>query len=143
MRWISSYLTKKWAKIVTLVLAISLITGNLWIYPRGVAQGWDSSMAHWPYFQLHASMNRYLSINGIKISDVGCSFPNTAYQKYLDLSASIQKHADKDLNTNPYFLYSNIFNDITQQEYNLLDRNYRPVHRLNKGGIEMVLYQKK
>lgn len=143
MKWISSYLTKKWAKIVTLVLAISLITGNLWIYPRGVAQGWDSSMAHWPYFQLHASMNRYLSIYGIKISDVGCSFPNTANQKYLDLSASIQKHADKDVNTNPYFLYSNIFNDITQQEYNMLGRNYRPVHRLNKGGIEMVLYQKK
>ncbi|MBP9193488.1 MAG: hypothetical protein KBF57_02300 [Saprospiraceae bacterium] len=131
-------------QILTIVLlGLSLITGNYWIYPKGVAQGWDASLAHWPYFELRSQMNQYLEQHQISIRDVGCSFPNLAEKKYLDLSQSSISHANKDLLHNYYFLYSNLYNDISSEDFRLLECDYKTIHTLEKNGVCLILYQRK
>ncbi len=125
------------------LLGLSLLTGHCWIYPQGIAQGWDASLAHWPYYELRSQMNQYMHQNKINIGDVGCSFPNLAEQKYLDLSESTMSHANKDLLHNYYFLYSNLYNDISSEDFRLLECDYKTIHTLEKNGVCLILYQRK
>ncbi|MBK7789424.1 MAG: hypothetical protein IPJ54_12780 [Saprospiraceae bacterium] len=125
------------------LLGLSLLTGHCWIYPKGIAQGWDASLAHWPYDELRSQMNQYMHQNKINIGDVGCSFPNLAEQKYLDLSPSTVKHANKDLLHNSYFLYSNLYNDVSTEDFQMLENDFNVIHSLDDKGIYLILYQRK
>ena len=52
---------------VPLLLLAGLISGNLWIYPRNIAQGWDATLAHVPYYNLRIEAINYLDKNNIEI----------------------------------------------------------------------------
>lgn len=133
----------RFQNVALILLGLSLLTGNFWIYPKGVAQGWDASLAHWPYFELRSQMNRYLDQSQISIHEVGCSFPNLAERKYLDLSPSSLRHTNKDLHHNSYFLFSNLYNDVSSEDFLLIERDYKPIHTLEDKGICLILYQRK
>src|SRR5690606_32711116 len=68
------------------LLVIGLISGNRWIYPREIAQGWDASLAHLPYYELRERMLSYMDEQEIKIEEVASFFPNKVEMKYLNLS---------------------------------------------------------
>jgi hypothetical protein len=89
--------------------AIVLLTGNLWIYPHGISQGWDASLAHRPYFDLRRQANQYFKDHGIDYRDVKSFFPNTASFDLIDLDGN-----DKSFDTNKkdykYVMYSNVYN---------------------------------
>ncbi|MCD4768867.1 MAG: hypothetical protein K8R35_01705, partial [Bacteroidales bacterium] len=57
-------------------LLIVLVSGSFWIYPEKIAQGWDSTPAHWPYYKLREEMIEYISNSNISPDSVGSSFPN-------------------------------------------------------------------
>jgi len=125
------------------LLTIGLLTGNLWIYPRNIAQGWDASLAHLPYFGLRDKMLDYLAEQQIPITEVASLFPNNIEIRYLDLTENRQKHPTIDLGTSVLVLYSNVFNDITDEEIEKLDRDYRIVKEAEKAGIYFRIYRKK
>ncbi|MBK7223087.1 MAG: hypothetical protein IPH94_17750 [Saprospiraceae bacterium] len=143
VRWIFLTQNVRFQFIIISLLGLSLLTGHCWIYPKGIAQGWDASLAHWPYFELRSQMNQYMDQNKIDISEVGCSFPNLAEQKYLDLSPSTVKHANKDLLHNSYFLYSNLYNDVSTEDFQMLENDFNVIHSLDDKGIYLILYQRK
>ena len=43
---------EKFSKLLYVALLLGLISGNLWIYPERISQGWDASLAHIPYHSL-------------------------------------------------------------------------------------------
>ncbi len=129
---------KNW--IWTLVF-VGLLTGNLWVYPRNIAQGWDSTLAHLPYYSLRMQMIDFIEKNNISYNQIGTDFPNLADRKYIDLIDASKQFTDKDLEKNKYIFYSNVFNGFSDKELNELKEQWKVVHRLEKGTVEVILYQ--
>ncbi|MEG1497807.1 MAG: hypothetical protein RRX93_00055 [Bacteroidales bacterium] len=76
---LTAYLTicyTKHPKIILVSLSIFLFSGNLWIYPEKIAQGWDSTMAYLPYYTLKKEMIFQMDKRDIPIEETASFFPN-------------------------------------------------------------------
>lgn len=121
---------------------LGLLTGNLWVYPDKISQGWDATLAHLPYYQLRAQMLEYIDNQNIPPETIGTAFPEIGAFKYKDLSDRTEGFAAKDLQTQDYILYSNIMNDFSDAEIDRLREEWEVVKRFENQGIKMILYQK-
>ena len=121
---------------------LGLSLGNFWIYPKKIAKGWDSTLAHLPYFELRKEMIHYLELQKIPIEKVGSAFPNLRPMKFIDLNDSLQHFPSKNLKQQEYIFYSNIFNDFTDEEIDELEQKWKVKKELKKGGVCVVLYSK-
>lgn len=133
------------AKIRNLLFGIWLVaylSGNFWIYPDKIAQGWDASLAHLPYYKLRGEMLTYIDEKNIPLEEIGTAFPEIGPLKYKDLSESNQGMSAKELDQDKYIFYSNIMNDFTDSEIDEL-QNWVPLKILKRHGIKVILYQKK
>jgi len=122
---------------------VGLLTGNLWIYPEKISQGWDSSLAHLPYYSLLDKMHAYLDHENIEINLVGCTFPNLAEQRYLKLNNNHHSFHPKNLETDQYILYSNVYNDFEDYEIDVLNTNFILRKEFRKMGVFIKLFEKK
>ena len=122
---------------------VGLLTGNLWIYPEKISQGWDSSLAHLPYYGLFEKMQMYLDQENIEITQVGCTFPNLAEQRYLKLNDDHRSFRPKSIETDQYVLYSNVYNDFEDYEIDLLNTNFILHKEFRKRGVFIKLFEKK
>jgi hypothetical protein len=116
--------SKKLQKILFIIIAIGLLSGNLWVYPDKVAQGWDSTLAHVPYYRLRDKMIDYIKQRKISFSEIGTEFPNATSFKYTDLADDDIGFAENDLNKNNFIFYSNIMNDFSDEEIDELKNNW-------------------
>lgn len=131
------------SRIISLIIAfIGLSSGNFWVYPDKISQGWDSTLAHLPYYQLRANMIQAIKQAGIPFEAIGTAFPEIGAMKYRDLSGVEAGFEEKDFSKHHYILYSNIMNDFTDQEIDTLQKNWKPVKKFTKGKIKVILYQK-
>lgn len=130
--------------LATLVLA-GLLTGNFWVYPTNIAQGWDASLAHMPYYKLRKEFLEYLDTEKIPVNKVACTFPNDSEFRYMDLSDKRVKHDYLNLDTNFYVLYSNIYNDFSDNDVNRLEsgKEFKLRKEFKKRGVFLRLYEKK
>jgi hypothetical protein len=119
-----------------------LISGNAWIYPERISQGWDSSLAHLPYYKARNQMINYIKQKNLPLSDIGTAFPNTALFKYIDLTEEEVGFAEKDLKKNTYIFYSNIMNDFTDAERNELKNTWYVEKEFHYLHIKVILYKK-
>ncbi|MFM2375387.1 MAG: hypothetical protein RLZZ165_484, partial [Bacteroidota bacterium] len=62
-------------KIGLALVGAGLATGHWWIYPEGIAKGWDASLAHLPIFGLEERQQKYLESSHIAASEVCADFP--------------------------------------------------------------------
>ncbi|HMQ48295.1 MAG TPA: hypothetical protein PKA00_13105 [Saprospiraceae bacterium] len=138
-----THLPKLWKNAILGMAIIGLLTGNLWIYPDKISQGWDATLAHWPYYQLRQDMLHYLENEGIPLAEVGTAFPEIGPLKYKDLSEREDGLSEKDFNSSQYLLYSNVMNDYTDEEIDQLQtEDWQELRRKQKGGIKMILYKR-
>lgn len=107
-----SALTGKIKMAFSLVVVTMLISGHFWVYPAGVAQGWDSSFAHRPIFGLVPNAAHFLMQHKIPKKDAGTFFPFTAEDKYIFLRESTASFASAAETKTPYLFLSNVMNDI-------------------------------
>lgn len=133
--------TKAQRVVVLLFCLAGLFTGNLWVYPEKIAQGWDSSLAHLPYYRLRSDMMDFIYRHNIPIKDIGSAFPNATEFKYLDLTDDSRSHAAKNLDTNPYVLYSNVYNDFSDEEIDRLNNTFILIHTEKRGGVFIKLFR--
>jgi len=129
----------KWGMLLVILIQVS---GHTWVYPRKIAQGWDASYAYLPYFKLREQMIQYIDSQAIPWEEVGTEFPNIGPMKYIDLNDEEAGFVAKDLDQQSYILYSNVFNDFSDEELDRLEKEWRVEQRFDKKGIEMVLYRK-
>lgn len=126
-----------------LIVLVGLLSGNFWKYPDQTAQGWDSTMAHWPYYELRQAMLTYLQEEDIDLETVGTAFPEIGALKWRDLSGRTDGFKAKDLSKDRYILYSNVMNDFSDAECAILEENWIAVRRLEKWPVKMILYERK
>lgn len=127
--------------IIYISLIICLITGNLWIYPRNISQGWDASLAHVPYHNLRIEAINYLDKKSIKINEVASFFPNCTSIDNIDLSGDMRSFSNFN-GKNNYLFYSNVYN-LTDEEYEIIDNNYIIIKQFNKFNIHIYIYKHK
>jgi hypothetical protein len=125
-------------KILFSLLFLGLISGNLWIYPREISQGWDATLAHIPYHSLRTEAIDYLNKEKIDIDKVASFFPNLTTLDNIDFSND-QRAFTKFNTKNKYVFYSNVYN-LTDQEYEILDTNYTILKEFNKNNITVIIY---
>ena len=130
-------------KAIAIILTLALWSGNLWVYPNNISQGWDSSLAHWPYFELRNKILEDIKENNLTINEITCFFPNLSEMKYLELSDSKEKHQPYDRDSSLYVLYSNVYNDFPQEDWMYLNQHFKILSHHQKMGVYMTLYQRK
>lgn len=128
--------------VIFFPVLVGMLSGNLWIYPKNISQGWDSTLAHLHYFKLRNKTLNYMNENKIDIKETGSSFPNLAKYKYLDLSNDTSSFPEKDLENNKYLLYSNIFNDFSDDDIKLLKTDFKELTKFESFGVFITLNKK-
>lgn len=119
---------------------VVLISGNFWIYPPKIAQGWDATLAHLPYYNLRAEAIRYIDNEKIDFKEVQTFFPNTATLDRIDLNSDFRNFENFD-GKSQYVFYSNVFN-IEDAVYDEINLNYKEVKSFECNGIEIVIFKK-
>ena len=132
----------RFGQIIKVSALIGLLTGNLWTYPEGIAMGWDSTLAHLPYYSLKKEMINYLNNQAIPIEKVGVAFPEEARRKFIDLSSDTSSFHRYNLETSEYILYSNVYNAFRDMEIFELKEKWVSIKNLTSPTVTMILYKK-
>lgn len=125
-------------KIIYSFLFLSLISGNLWIYPKKISQGWDASLAHVTYHSLRLKAIDYLNENQIDINDVATFFPNYNRLDYIDFKGDKRSFANFT-GDNKYVLFSTVYN-LSDEEIKILENNYSILKQFNNFNIDIIIY---
>lgn len=139
--WVLKYSRLKY--VLFSLIFLVLLSGYFWIYPLKIAQGWDATPAHWPYFTVRKEMMLKIKESDIPFNEIGTFFPNTRSTKYIDLKDNGIDMKDADLGSDQYILYSNIYNvdDIFIDE--LFNRYvWEPYIETRRGRVFMTLFRK-
>jgi len=129
------------------IISIALLTGHFWIYPNHIAQGWDASLAHLPYFNLRKKMIRFIEQEEIPYNKITTTFPNINGTYYSDLSKQVWNFIPKHrlpLQQSQYIMQSNIMNDFSEEELKHLTSNqFTKIKSYRKMGVYINLYQRR
>lgn len=124
------------------IAMIGLFSGNLWLYPQHIAQGWDSTPRHWPHFALRQQVIHYLDEHQIPLQSVGTSFPEIGPLHWRDLSGRQDGFSPLNLQQNEYVYYSSLMNDFSDKEREELFNTWQKVLILKKVGLSSILFKK-
>lgn len=127
----------KYSKLLYLLMFLILLGGNRIIYSDDFAQGWDSSLAHIPYWNLHDSAIDYMDENNISIGDCATFFPNCTHIDYIKMNGDMREFR-KFNGKNPYVFYSNVYN-LSDADFKLLDENYHTIKTHEKYGVRIEI----
>jgi hypothetical protein len=119
---------------------VTITTGNLWIYPEKISQGWDSTLGHLPYYKIRQQALEYLDKQGIYFGEVQSFFPNNSRIDDFDLNNDYRKFVDFN-NSCDYVLYSNVFN-VSDEDYELVKNHYSVIKHFKSGLLYMDLCKK-
>lgn len=122
---------------------ISLLLGNFWVYPEKIAQGWEASLAHLPFYNLQLEMNNYLDEHKIPYHEVGTTFPILGKHDVIFLNGDNRAFQSKNVGKDKYVLYSNSMNDFSDKEIELLHADYQVVKTLNSPTVYIQLFERK
>ncbi len=128
--------------IFTILTFLLLLIGNFQIYPSSISNGWDCTLAHLSY---HRCMDKFINdCDRNKFTDkkqIGTVFPMnvSTYQYRMD------DNRDRLINVNglaidtvTYVLYSNVGNDFSDEQLQLL-KSWEAVWRCKNGLVEFEL----
>jgi hypothetical protein len=125
-------------KIIYFFLFLGLLSGNLWIYPKKISQGWDATLAHVPYHSLRLEAIDYLNKEAIKIEEVASFFPNYTTLDLINFGGN-QHSFSKFNGKNKYVFYATVYN-LSDKELNKLDKNYAILKQFNNFNIHIIIY---
>lgn len=120
-----------------------MLSGHFWVYPISISQGWDTTLAHVPYYELREEAKSYLKLHNIDEQEVGTVFPAKTQNKYLYLNDDVSGFKELDFQNDHYVLYSNIYNDFTDTQLKSLFETWNINLALKKRGVQMILFSRK
>lgn len=124
-------------KIIFSLMIASLLLGNLMVYPDSFAQGWDSSLAHLPYWRLRKKAINYMDNRKIDIKETASFFPNKTTIDNIDLNGDLRFFKGFSGNEK-YVFYSNVYN-LSDEDLKILDNNYLVIKTFEKNAVRVDL----
>jgi hypothetical protein len=112
----------------------------MWTYGHGISQGWDSSLAHYPYYKLRNEMISYIKDKKLDPNKIGTDFPNVAGVNYIDLSNESWSFAETDFKKNHYIFYSNVFNGFGKKQLKEL-KKWKQVKIIESFPVKIILFK--
>ncbi|MGC4040124.1 MAG: hypothetical protein QM710_04860 [Flavobacterium sp.] len=139
----SDYVAPKLRNILIAVWIIISLSGNFWIYPPKVSNGWDATLGHLPYYKLRLQAIDYLGTEKIDPKEVDTFFPNYYKLDDIDLDNDQRSFDAYTIgNGSEYIFYSNIFN-ISDEEYDYIFNNYTSIKDFKNNGVIVSILKKK
>lgn len=136
--------TYKYKTAIYFAIIICFISGHFWIYPKGISNGWDVTLAHKSHFNEKIKLNQYLKDNQININKVSSSFPLFVSEKQAYLTGSDERMKDLSeckIGEEKWIVVSNICNDISDEQLSLIEEKYTPVYQSSTGQVNTILYK--
>ncbi|WP_053991553.1 hypothetical protein [Mangrovimonas sp. TPBH4] len=127
----------KHKKIIFAVLLTNLFLGNFIVYSDSFAQGWDSSLAHLPYWNLRKSAINYMDETKIDINQTASFFPNNTSIDNVDLNGD-NRYFKGFSGNEMYVFYSNVYN-LSDYELDILHKNYSVLKSFEKNNVRVDL----
>ncbi len=125
------------------ILSITfLFMGNFWIYPDHISQGWDSTLAHVPYYKQRNELIQWIDEKDIPIDSIGTVFPEIGPLKFRNLSTKTYGFKRLQFDQDNYVFYSNIMNDFTDDQYEKLNQYWEKIYSSNGFGVKIILYKR-
>lgn len=131
----------RFRNFMILLLLGGYLTGNFWVYPKKISQGWDSTLAHLHWFGLEKKAEQYLAESEITMSEVGTAFPNIGPREIIELNGAEEGFSPKNMDENCYVLYSNVMNDFTDEEIDELEASWSKIFSAGRMGVCVIIYQ--
>lgn len=131
---------KKYKRAFFIFLWLGLFSGNLWIYPEKISQGWDATLAHTPYHQLRKEAIKFLDDQEIDFKQVGTFFPNYNTIDEIDFTND-QRSFARFNEKNNYVFYSNVYN-LSDNDHSNLEKKYTEIKRFQRFGIYVSVLKK-
>jgi len=122
-------------------LLLALVTGNLWIYPTGISQGWDASLAHMPYFSLREKAISYLDSTKIPIEQVATFFPNESSIDDVSLNGD-KRSFTAFTDSSKYVFVASVFN-LSDKDLSTIETSFFPLKTFQKNRITVSILQRK
>lgn len=139
---IVSYLIQRFSshiRIMYFIVFLSFIVGNLIVYPRQIAQGWDASLAFVPYFSLREEAIDYLENHNILVEETATFYPNLTKVSNISFNKDDRSFI-KFTGYEEYLLYSNISN-LSDEELEIIDKKYHLIKDFHNIGVVVEIYQ--
>jgi hypothetical protein len=122
---------------------VCLMSGHFWVflYPNSLAKGWDSTLAHLPYYGLRREMMAFIARKHLPKDHIRTGFPNTGLQRWIDaddaMSSAGWNFAGWDIrDTTRYIFSSTVFNSDRSLTG---DKQWRVVQEYASWGIVVRL----
>ena len=139
---ITEYVNVSKLRIVFVLVLLSELTGNLWIYPNRIAKSWDGTLAHLSFYELRGECFNYIDKQKIDYNDITAGFCLYGDRRFLDLQQ--KKQVINSGSNRTYFIYSNVSNVEDSFADSLNNQSYwQPIKRFDKGFVSVVLYKRK
>jgi hypothetical protein len=129
--------------IFATIIIMVLISGNFWVWPDTVSKGWDSILAHVPYYNLKKEMFKYIKSEKLDPHKIATGFPDFREEKYSLLNDS-EWHIeaiDGDIDKHDYIYQSNVHNDFSDEQLSQLKKNWIMVKEIKSGQVYVRLYK--
>ena len=84
----------------------------------------------------------FIEKNNIPLEQIGSAYPNINTFQYTDLKESKMSFEALDFNQNQYIFYANVMNDFNKKELDELQKNWKLIHILRGGQVEVKLFKK-
>lgn len=137
------YLTSKKRKILILTILLFQITGHFWIYPEKIAQPWDCTLAHLPYYELRKECFDYIDKEKIDYEKISAGFALYGNRRYIELIDE-DKRIASDKKLKEYVIYSNISNMEDDKVDSLKQSGqWKVIKRFEKKPIFIEIYKRK
>ncbi len=127
-------------KFLYIGLLTSLLLGNFIVYPDSFAQGWDSSLAHLPYWELRKKGIEYMDENELPITETASFFPNSTSIDNIDLNGDMRSFIAFTGKEKLVF-YSNVYN-LSDYNLKILHKNYYPIKSFTRRNVKVQLMKK-
>lgn len=137
----SEFLNGSQLRKFSIVALLGVLSGNFWVFPDRIAKGWDSTLAHLPYYKLRHEALVYLHQKDIPLSQVSAAFPYNLPGKCIDLNSDTTNFSKNLYQKTPYLLYSNIANEYTDAQLVDLKSNWKIVAEFGGWPVRFVLYK--
>lgn len=129
--------------LIFFLMIAGQISGHLWSYPRQVSQGWDSTLAHLPYYGLRKDFLKYFRDNHIPKKEIGAYFFMKNSDNQLDLYGDTTTYRDYQTDSVLYIWYSNVTNSPLDDHFFDYQNKWEILKQEKKGQVEMILFKRK
>jgi hypothetical protein len=141
LRFSANRLSNNKMKTACLIILFCTVTGHCWIYPEKIAQCWESTLLHTPYYELRKECFDYIDKRHFDYNDLSAGFCLSGNRGYIEL-----KNEGKIVGTSmdaKYFIYSNISNLEDEKIDELKNPQlWTPIKSFEKGVVFIILYQR-